>query len=555
MLAVSIQSMFGFSPLKAKQSDQGRRDGKIISLLIFLLALGLRLATAAVFPTEWDSVNFVFGVDRFDVTQGAPHAPGYWLYVAAARLLRALTPLDAHQSLVVLAALASSATVALVYLVGREMAGPWLGFTAAGFVLANPFAWFYGSSVATYSFDALVAVVLMMLALRARPHSSHGLWAALVLGLGAGFRPTSLIVLGPLALIASLRSVRNVRQAAAVASIGLVAIAVWLIPMSFDQPGGWEAIRAMNSRTWIETGKRTSVFYGAAPDAVRNNLGQATGYTVAALNLLIPLGLAGLLILAASRSWTREIRKATPPPFLAPWVVLTVAVMPAILFMLLIHFGKAGYVLAFLPAAVLALLLPVARLGTRLRWAALVVVIPIVLLNGQRFLMGAAVLPERWRDGELWLTKDEYGAPYPLTHHAIRRVDDDTRAYLSMRQVFSPRTDVLVYVWMNGAHRYRHAMFTLPEFIAHMVRIEKGDENIARNFKWTHEYDYVIEVPPGGKAVFVLDVPTPEVLGLTNQGGVEEVSLPTGPRVWVAQPGIEMFGMTIQESAAANSSK
>jgi hypothetical protein len=38
-------------------------------------------------------------VDRFDVRLETPHAPGYWLYVAAGRVLRALGPLDATGSL------------------------------------------------------------------------------------------------------------------------------------------------------------------------------------------------------------------------------------------------------------------------------------------------------------------------------------------------------------------------------------------------------------------------------------------------------------------------
>ena len=35
--------------------------------LIFVSTLVIRLSTAARFPTEWDSVQFVLGVDRFDV--------------------------------------------------------------------------------------------------------------------------------------------------------------------------------------------------------------------------------------------------------------------------------------------------------------------------------------------------------------------------------------------------------------------------------------------------------------------------------------------------------
>jgi hypothetical protein len=49
-----------------------------------------RLLTAAHRPTEWDSVQLTLGVDGFDVHLETPHAPGYWLYVAAGRVVRAL---------------------------------------------------------------------------------------------------------------------------------------------------------------------------------------------------------------------------------------------------------------------------------------------------------------------------------------------------------------------------------------------------------------------------------------------------------------------------------
>jgi hypothetical protein len=67
--------------------------------LLGAAALVTRLLTAAHRPTEWDSVQLTLGVDGFDVRLETSHVPGYWLYVAADRVLRALGPLDATGSL------------------------------------------------------------------------------------------------------------------------------------------------------------------------------------------------------------------------------------------------------------------------------------------------------------------------------------------------------------------------------------------------------------------------------------------------------------------------
>ena len=43
-------------------------------------------ALVAPWPADWDAVGFVAAVTRFDLARFAPHAPGYPVYVLAARL-------------------------------------------------------------------------------------------------------------------------------------------------------------------------------------------------------------------------------------------------------------------------------------------------------------------------------------------------------------------------------------------------------------------------------------------------------------------------------------
>lgn len=512
-----------------------------------LLALVLRLATAARWPTEWDSVQLTLGLDRFDVTEGSPHAPGYWLYVAAGRLVRAVTPLDGIQSLTVLAALASAATVGLAVVVGRELGGRWLGLAAGATLLASPFLWFYGSTVDTYVFDALASVVLLLLAWRARPGGRHGVAAAAVTGVAAGLRQTSLLVLGPLALVAVLRSVRSARQAVAAAVAGLGAVALWLVPMVLEQPGGWSSLQATNRRTWREAAAQASFVAGAPARAVLDNLAQATGHALVALLLVLPAtAVAGALWLSGRRGGgpVRRHGPLTPPRLLA------VALVPPFAFTVVVFFGKAGYVLSYLPAAVLLALWPATRLDSRGRAAVGVLVALGVALSAQRFVLGEGILPTRTLDRAPWFTHREHGAPYRLTRLELRRVDRETEAYRELAGAFDPTRDVLVYAFLNGHHRYRHAMLTLPEFTIHHVR-DGEDQDVGYGFRWWHEYDHRLEVPPGGRAVWVLDVRTPELQALLDSGTAEAVTLPTGPTVYVTGPGASLYGVVVEETAGA----
>ena len=147
--------------------------------------------------------------NHFDVAHGQPQPPGYWLYVETGRALHLVTGLGTIASLVMVAALASAAGVGLTAVAGRDLGGPWVGLAAGVVVATSPFAWFSGSTVATYSFDMLACALLIVLAWRARPGSWHGVGAVVALGLLAGFRQSDLMAFAILALIAVVGSTRR----------------------------------------------------------------------------------------------------------------------------------------------------------------------------------------------------------------------------------------------------------------------------------------------------------------------------------------------------------
>ena len=138
-------------------SDRAATIGRDLADLVLpwavaLLTLVARLATAATGPTDWDSAQYASAVARFDVAHGRPQPPGYFLYVVAGRLLHA-TGAGTVFSLVLVTAVASAAAAGLTVVAGRDLGGRWVGLAAGVLIATSPFAWFSGSTVATYSFD------------------------------------------------------------------------------------------------------------------------------------------------------------------------------------------------------------------------------------------------------------------------------------------------------------------------------------------------------------------------------------------------------------------
>jgi hypothetical protein len=504
--------------------------------LLGVVAFVACVASFPKWPTEWDSVQLTLGVDRFDIREGSPHPPGYWLYVAAARGLRAITPFDAKTCLQWLAAAAAAATVGLAFVLGRELRGRWLAWATAGFLLTSPFVLFYGSIVASYAFDALLSVVLLLLAVRARPGSRHGIRAAAALGLGAGFRPSSLLILSPIVAWAAVRSVRSVRQLGLAAAAGAAGLLAWIVPMVLEQPGGAREYWSFSRNFYKPAFETGSLLYGATWPQARFNMSTATAYTLAAIAVLVPVAAAGLVLAAAARRRGRAHR--------ANLVLVTAAAVVPYAFVMLVFFGKAGYVLSYLPAAAILLLWPAATLEGKARAALTVLVAIACLVNVQRFASAQGILPTRViNNSHVWFTQTKYGAPYPATRTFARQIDHENDEFLPIRQAFDPAQDVLVYFGSNGGERFRHGCYAFPNFRVHLV--DPADKFLCKRHRMLTEADADIELPsPNSRVVFTLNYMDDEVRSLVATGRLVEQLLWTGRTVWVGGPGVTLYGVT-----------
>ena len=568
--------------------------------VVGLATLAARLATAATGPTDWDSAQYASAVTHFDVNHGRPQPPGYWLYVEAGRLLHG-TGLGSVQSLVLVSALASGLAAGLVVVAGRDLGGRWVGLAAGVLIATSPFAWFSGSTVATYSFDLAVAPLLIILAWRARPRSWHGAGALAALGLAAGFRQSILLMFGLLALVAVAGSTRRVRDALVAVAAGAVAVAAWLVPMLLAQPGGapmWAQATRAESRGALLS---TSVLDHAVGGAV--NLGTFAAYTTLAL-----LPLAALALVAAVgvgvRAIVRRVRRpmdpvaaAAPDPgapvagamvpgaprvpahrrrrwadWTRPWfqsrtVILVAATAPPMALVALVAFAKGGYLLSYLPGAVIALLLvPGAllraappRTGVRAHpsigvvvWGvvASVAVGAIAVVGADRFLTASGVLPAPTHYGQqgLWLTQARYQAPYTDTRAAIRSADALNTALARLGPLVDPRRDVVVIDSVDGGSAfYRNAGWSLP---AHRVALIVPGEAVYNELGGSLFYTArtVVPVAPGGSVYLVAAPSLPGLRQLAGTGLVTRVR--SAPHigdylVWRIAPGASVLGVRI----------
>ena len=530
-------------PAPSPRTGLGRWDVGAMAAL-FVLGFVPRILWRAGVPTEWDSVQFVLGVTHFDVEQGRPHPPGYYLLIVSARLVRLVTGLGPHGALLLIAATGSALTAAVGYLLGRALRGPWMGLALGLFFATSPFLSFYGSIANSYSVECLGATVLALLAVTAHRGSRHHIWAALALAAVAGFRPSAFVLVAPLALIAVLRSRRDWRSLAVAGGVLVVASAAWAIPEIVEQPGGLEPILRTNRDLWNQASERTSILHGAPADAWFKNIGIGSVHTFLAVAVLL---LTALVAFGAFLAAGRRPRWRRPSGQIA---ILAVGVLPGFLVATFVHFGKQGYVLTFLPslAAMILCLVDWDRRSVAATALAVVAVTGVYELHvfaSNDGLVGPWVV-----DHVPILGRHDLGAPYNMTRATLKTVDRDARSYLALREVLDPSRDAIVCEGDEGAIRFRQLGYELPEFVIHMVNPGKDVIRMHDN-TWAVEGDAVLEVLPGGRAVFTFNAPPPEVLALQQQGLATPIRLSTGPTAWAVPAGVTVFGVSIQENPNA----
>ena len=413
------------------------------SLILFLLTILSRVPFRSQILYHWDSVNFAWAMQRFDVAAEQPHSPGYIAYVWLCRLVDVLFR-DPQATMVWLSVVGSGLAVVAMYLLGRAMFGRRTGLVAALFLASSPLFWFYGEIALPHAMDTFLIILSVWLLYEV---TLGRVWAvvpaAVSLAVAGGMRQQTPIFLSLLALFAGVRFLQRAgwRQgwrwcALAVAVFGLLC-AGWFFPLT-NSVGGLARYLQVVGAYSERFNRTTSIFMGAGMGGLSHNLRKLGMYTLYGWSVaLLPLAVYGLV-----RLWRRQLRVQWERAlFLLAWVFLS------LFFYTLIHMGQQGLVFVFLPVLLLVSARALVRLaegrGRRVLAAGAVV---LGVVNAVLFI----ALPE-----------------YPLGSERFKVLSWDTlrnndayyeERFDAVRGHFPARDTVVM------ALRWRHVQWYLPEY-------------------------------------------------------------------------------------------
>jgi hypothetical protein len=216
---------------------------RVLALLTIVVSVS-RIWGRALSPWDWDEMLFTMALDDFDVPNHHPHPPGFPLFIATAKLVRALG-VSHFCSLQTLALISGLLLVPAMYFFCRELRMTAdVSIAATAFFAFLPNVWFFGETAFSDVPSIVLVVIACALLLGGCRSSGSFIAGAILLGVAAGYRPQNLTIGFVPAVIATWYHVRARRIALVVAAVvGGLAVVVAAYGFAAWASGGWKPFR------------------------------------------------------------------------------------------------------------------------------------------------------------------------------------------------------------------------------------------------------------------------------------------------------------------------
>lgn len=199
-------------------------------IFLFLITVFSRMLLRSHFLFSWDSGNFALGIVNYDPFLHRPHPPGYPLYIEAGKIFNIFFG-DANSALIALSIIFSALSVSLIFFTGCRIYDNRVGLIAAVLVFFSPLVWFQGEVALSHVIEFPFAIMATWLLYEIFFNRRYYLAAAILIGIGGGFRQDILMFFGPILVLTSFRLPRSRMLYTWLCLI--LSTAVWLMPFLF----------------------------------------------------------------------------------------------------------------------------------------------------------------------------------------------------------------------------------------------------------------------------------------------------------------------------------
>jgi 4-amino-4-deoxy-L-arabinose transferase-like glycosyltransferase len=472
---------------------------------------------------SWDSANFALALDKIDIAAHRPHPPGYLGYVFAGRALQHIFP-DANTALVVWNMIATVLAVVAVAAFAYETADPdrrtMTSIAAVAILLTSPLIWFYGEVAEIYSSELLFAALIGYTAWRAARGSDRAIYLCVViLAVTVAFKVVTAMLMFPVVVFAWTRVSSTARRRSFIMVI-VAAVLVVLVFLAVQPNLFTVASRLPASSDWVIWFLRTDA--GNLPRILNRNLRNTL------MAAVLALGVVNFVALAV---WAVRDRRL-PPGFQRglAWSWL----LPILLFCVVLVIAKPGYLLPFVPPAVIVVSGFYAR---QTRHVAIALIVTQLVVNVAHFMLArpASVATTGgttpYRDKPFWqrMASDLQALTFP-TRSTVDQSDARVQELRGLVASTCPNRGPVIVVELAPVD-WRRVMFYFPAATA--IHVTSAGVDFVG-----HETDFA--APPPDGVDIVTSCPVIWLSPDEGPGGVQQPAAAASvvPRLgWTTPPG------------------
>lgn len=418
----------------------------LIAIVLFFVTVISRIPDRSHFLYSWDSGNFALGISHFNPAAHQPHPPGYPLYILAGKILN-LVSNNANTSLVVISIISASISVSLIYGAGCRIFNRNTGLVAAILLFASPLIWFQSEVALAHIVELPFAVLGTWLLYEVFFNRRYAFTAAVVIGLGCGFRQDVFMFYGPILFIASFR-LGDTRKMLAVWAMMLVSVLVWLVPFLYlvGDLSTYRLVSSNHSQMAFQ-----DAFWNKGIAGIFKN-GKA-----ALLSALWLLGTATipLVFLCARMVYVKTVRQDR-----RIWFFLSLAILP-VTFFIATSFSHYGYGLIYSPSLMLLAAFSITMIVEnvkQMKKQEKVIMLCGIITLAVGLNLAAYLRPEhlgnklRYSFGE-------------CSHSGIKKTDNEMSAVIDRINQYNPDETLVVFMGKGEDPMYfRQSIYYLPEY-------------------------------------------------------------------------------------------
>jgi len=200
-------------------------------LIIVLASFVIRMLLRSNYLDDWDSVQFILGLNNYSIVAHQPHPPGYPVYIFIGRIVDQFFNCGI-ESFTFMSSLFGSLALIPTFLLAKEFFGYRVGILSAIILSFAPAEMLFSEVVMSDIISMFFITATVYLLYRGIRSSKYLYLGSFILAITIGVRQTDFL-LAPLIFFTCIYK-RNIKELAFSLVILSIGIALWLVPTIID---------------------------------------------------------------------------------------------------------------------------------------------------------------------------------------------------------------------------------------------------------------------------------------------------------------------------------